>query len=95
MRRRKMRKGQIARAVTAFSVAVSAAVPAGHAEPLIGPSANTFGMPGLIDMPTAESRPDGELGVSIMGLNDRTMRNTLTFQIAPRVTGAFRYSRAR
>ena len=88
-----MRKSQIARAMTAFTVAVSAAVPAGHAEPLIGQSRNTYAMPGLIDMPTAEARPDGELGVSIMSFNDGTMRNTLTFQIAPRITGAFRYSR--
>jgi len=79
--------------VVATATAAVAAVPAGHADPMIGLSRNTFGMPGLIDMPTAEVRPDGELGLNLTALNDGTMRNTLTFQIAPRLTGAFRYSR--
>ena len=63
------------------------------AEPLVGLSRNSYGMPGLVDLPSAEMRPDGELGVSITALQDGTFRNTLTFQIAPRVIGAFRYSR--
>lgn len=63
------------------------------ADPLIGASRNSFAMPGLIDMPTAEMRPDGELGLSFTLIGKGTLRNTLTFQIAPRITGAFRYSR--
>jgi hypothetical protein len=53
---------------------------------------NTFGMPGLIDMPTADSFVDADLGVSVAVTGDQ-LRNTLTFQILPRLTGAFRYSR--
>ena len=62
------------------------------ADPLIGNSRGTFGMPGLIDMPTAESRPDGEIGTTIYRM-DGTIRTTFTFQIIPRISAAFRYSR--
>lgn len=91
-RRRKGRKAGMAGALGVFSVVI-AAVPAGHAEPLTGGTRNTFGMPGLIDMPTAEVRPDGELGLALSWYQGGTQRNNITFQIAPRVTGAFRYSR--
>lgn len=53
---------------------------------------NTFGMPGLIDMPTAQVLPDAELGATITGYEHHTL-TTLTFQLAPRVTGSFRYSK--
>jgi hypothetical protein len=62
------------------------------AEPLIGATRGTYGMPGLIDMPTAESRPDGEIGTTIYRM-DGTLRTTFTFQITPRISAAFRYSR--
>jgi len=53
---------------------------------------NSFGMPGMIDMPVALAMPDGTIAVSAMGMPG-TARFTLTFQIAPRLTGSFRYSR--
>lgn len=53
---------------------------------------NTFGMPGLIDMPTAQVLPDAELGATISGYEHHTL-STLTFQFAPRFTGSFRYSK--
>lgn len=62
------------------------------ADPLLGQSRGAYGMPGLIDMPTAESRPDGEIGTTIYRM-DGTLRTTFTFQIVPRVSAAFRYSR--
>lgn len=74
-------------------MAVSAAAPTGHAEPMVGLSRNTYGMPGLIDMPSAEVRPDGDFGVALTRLGSGTQRNNITFQIAPRISGAFRYSR--
>ncbi len=52
---------------------------------------NSYGYPGLIDMPVATSRPDGELGFTVSSFAGQT-RNTLTFQILPRVSGSFRYS---
>lgn len=86
-------KKRAALVALATTLGALTAVPAGHADPLIGLSRATFGMPGLIDMPSAEMRPDGELGLMLTALNDGTMRNTFTFQIAPHLTGAFRYSR--
>ena len=52
---------------------------------------NAYGMPGLVDMPSAQSAPDAELSFSV-SQSGKSLRNTLTFQIAPRLTGAFRYS---
>ncbi|NSX53239.1 YjbH domain-containing protein [Parasulfitobacter algicola] len=52
---------------------------------------NFQGVPGLIDMPSAQSLPDGELGVSVSHFSGIT-RNTLTFQITDRLSGSFRYS---
>jgi hypothetical protein len=63
------------------------------ADPLVGKTRNTFGMPGVLDMPSAEMFPDGELGIGLTVLDDGTSRATLTFQIAPSLVGAFRYSR--
>ena len=76
-----------------MSVAGIAAVSAttAIADPLLGQSRGAYGMPGLIDMPTAESRPDGEIGTTIYRM-DGTLRTTFTFQIVPRVSAAFRYS---
>lgn len=52
----------------------------------------TFGLPGLIDMPTAESAPEGVLGGSFFRFAGAG-RTTLSFQVTDRLTGAFRYSR--
>lgn len=57
-----------------------------------GVGINAFGMPGTIDMPSAVPLPDGSVVFSLSTLPGTT-RGTLTFQIAPRVTGSFRYSR--
>ena len=52
---------------------------------------NSYGYPGLIDMPVADSRPDGELAFTVSSFAGQT-RNTLTFQVLPRLSGSFRYS---
>ena len=54
-------------------------------------SVNSFGLPGLIDMPIAGSFNDGELGFTSSN-HGPNLRNTLTFQALPRVTAAFRYA---
>ena len=75
-----------------FWAVLSGACCTGHivvAEPQI--TYNSFGMPGLIDMPSAQSAPDAELIFSV-SQSGKSLRNTLTFQISPRLTGAFRYS---
>ena len=53
---------------------------------------NVYGMPGLIEMPTALSLPDAQVAATISGNQIRRIV-TLTFQSAPRLTGAFRYGR--
>lgn len=62
-----------------------------RAEPRIESSYNTYGYPGLIDMPAAHSRPDGELAFTSSYFAGQ-LRNTLTFQMLPRLSGSFRYS---
>lgn len=53
---------------------------------------NNYGTPGgLIDMPTAESAPDGELTTNITYF-DGFFRTTLSFQITDRLSGSFRYA---
>ncbi len=63
-----------------------------HAEPQLKPGAGTFGLPGLIDMPTAESNPEGLITASVFRFPG-ALRITATFQVTDRLTGAFRYSR--
>lgn len=50
-----------------------------------------YGTPGLIDTPTAAPLPDGELAFTTSYFGD-TSRNSLTFQVSPRLSGTFRYS---
>ena len=57
-------------------------------------SLNAYGVPGLIDTPTAHSLRDADLATTFAVTGD-TLRATLTFQIAPRLMGSFRYSSIR
>ena len=54
-------------------------------------SLNTFGVPGLIDIPTAGPLDDGEMSVSVSKFGSN-LRNTLSFQALPNIFGSFRYS---
>ncbi|MCX7566013.1 YjbH domain-containing protein [Sulfitobacter sp. F26169L] len=55
------------------------------------PSLNFYGVTGLIDMPTAEALPDGQVAIGISHGGGQT-RTTLTFQAMPRIQASFRYS---
>jgi len=55
------------------------------------PTMNHYGAPGLIDMPSGEAMPDGELSFSA-GYFGSTGRMALGFQITPRLSGTFRYT---
>ena len=62
------------------------------ADNLITGQKNLYGTPGgLLDMPTAEMAPDGELATTLSYF-DGFSKTTLTFQIMPRLSGSFRYS---
>lgn len=52
---------------------------------------NAYGLPGLVDMPTAFAMPDADLAATVSSFAGQT-RGTLSFQITPRLTGSFRYS---
>lgn len=52
---------------------------------------NLYGLPGLVDMPTAEMQPDATLSATIAHFGSIT-RNTLSFQLTPRLSASFRYS---
>ncbi len=56
------------------------------------PNYSFFGTSGLVEMPSALSMPDAELGMSLnaFGLQQKISQ---TFQISPRLSGTFRYSR--
>ncbi|MCH2163663.1 MAG: YjbH domain-containing protein [Marinovum sp.] len=55
------------------------------------PSSNTFGSPGLIEMPTAHQRKDADLTTTLSAF-DGVQRLTFDFQITERLSGVFRYS---
>lgn len=55
------------------------------------PHYSLYGTPGLIEMPSAFSAPDAEIGLSYNSF-ELQQRGTLTFQITPRLSGSFRYT---
>ena len=60
---------------------------AAHADGL-----STYGTPGIIDMPSATVTKDGTLTWTTSHLGGGHLRNTIHFQIAPRLSGTFRYA---
>ncbi|NRA98705.1 MAG: YjbH domain-containing protein [Rhodobacteraceae bacterium] len=68
------------------------AAPNAFAQEQLAFSTNSYGIPGLLDMPTGESFPDAELVTTFSAFSSFS-RNTLAFQFSPRLMGAFRYSR--
>lgn len=60
------------------------------ATPETRPTLNMYGTTGLIDMPSAEAQPDGNLTASSTYFGGIT-RTTLSFQITPRLSASFRY----
>ncbi len=56
------------------------------------PTLSFYGVPGLVDMPSAQAVPDGDLSFTV-GMFGNALRNSVSFQFAPRITGVFRYSR--
>ncbi len=62
-----------------------------HAETSAVEHGNLYGLPGLVDMPTAGVQPDASLSATIAHFGSIT-RNTLSFQLTPRLSASFRYS---
>lgn len=55
-------------------------------------SINSYGVPGLIDLPSAQMQPDAELTTSLTLLSNRSGRGQIAFQLVPRVQAVFRYA---
>lgn len=79
--------GRVAGSLVAFCAALPA-----PAQDLPAFSTSYYGTPGLLDMPTAERFPDGEIVTSFSNFASFN-RNTLSFQLSPSILGSFRYSR--
>lgn len=71
----------------ATALVMGAALP----QPAQANGLSSYGSPGLIDMPSATTTADGTLNWTTSYLTGHT-RNTLNFQITPRLSGVFRYS---
>lgn len=56
----------------------------------VKPSLNLYGATGVIDMPSAEVQHDGMLSITSSHF-DPISRNTLSFQITPRISASFRF----
>ncbi|WBU60794.1 YjbH domain-containing protein [Paracoccus albus] len=63
----------------------------GVGSPTFAQTLNSYGMPGVIDTPSANSPPEGELSATV-SQSDYGRRVTLSFQPVPRLTAALRYS---
>ena len=55
-------------------------------------SLNMYGMPGIIELPSATNLPDGQMSISSTVFGG-TIRVNLSFQVLENLTGAFRYAR--
>lgn len=55
------------------------------------PTVNSYGLPGLLDMPTATSFDNANVTTTVFGF-DGIYHGTLSFQVLPDVTVSFRYS---
>lgn len=62
------------------------------ADPMYGRNMSTYGLPGGIDTPTAETLADGTLGATV-SWSDYGRRSSVVFQALPRLTTVLRYSR--
>ncbi|HSF65241.1 MAG TPA: YjbH domain-containing protein [Paracoccaceae bacterium] len=54
------------------------------------PTLNFYGATGLIDMPSGEAQPDGQLSLSTTHFGPIS-RTTLSFQVTPRLSASFRF----
>ena len=50
-----------------------------------------YGTPGLIEMPSAQAAPDGQVTASVTAF-EQQQRVSFSFQLTPRLSGTFRYS---
>ncbi len=92
-----MSRGRLRAGTAIIALAAAAALGVGHIAPaqeqqvVPRPSLNLYGTTGLIDMPSAQAQPDGQISLSYSQFGDFSRRN-FTFQVLPRLSGTLRYS---
>lgn len=91
MRGRRLRAGMATAALASASALALGVTGEAQEAPLPRPSVNLYGNPGLIDMPSAESMPDGQMTLSWSKFGGMSRRQ-FNFQILPRLSGTLRYS---
>ncbi|MSU90699.1 YjbH domain-containing protein [Rhodobacteraceae bacterium 2CG4] len=74
-----------------FAVTMAAAVAALTGGAARAQTLNLYGNPGLLDLPTAETLPDGEV-TATYGQIQHSQRSSIGFQLLPRVYGTIRLS---
>ena len=91
MSQRRLRAGFASLALASVSALAMACGASAQQAPLPRPSLNLYGLTGLIDMPSAQSQPDGQVSIGYSQFGETSRRN-FTFQILPRLSGTLRYS---
>lgn len=93
-----MRRSPLVRRLMATTLPVAlvlgSATTTAVAEPMYGRNMSSFGLPGGIDTPTAETLADGTLGATV-SWSDYARRSSVVFQALPGLTTVLRYSRVR
>ncbi|MEQ5793911.1 YjbH domain-containing protein [Paracoccus marcusii] len=91
-----MRRSRLTRQLMATTLPLALIVGSGvgvaTADPMLGRNMSTYGLPGGIDTPTAETMPDGSLGATL-SLSDYARRGNVFFQALPGLTTVLRYGR--
>ena len=91
-----MRPSRLTRHLMASALPVALLLGSGTgtalAEPLLARNMSSYGMPGGIDTPTAETLPDGTLGATL-SWSDYARRGNIFFQALPGLTAVLRYGR--
>lgn len=91
-----MRRSRLIRQLMATALPITLVMGSGSgtatADPLLGRTMSTYGLPGGIDTPTAETLPDGTLGATL-SWSDYARRGNIFFQALPGLTGVLRYAR--
>lgn len=81
--------------ITGAAVAIFAgAIAPGPVRAEMSPTLSFYGVPGVIDMPSADAMKDGAISIGLSNFGDET-RLTLSFQITPRLSGSFRTTATR
>jgi hypothetical protein len=75
----------------AFFLMAGAVFAQSRAAATLSPSSiNFYGVPGLIDLPSADALPDGQIAIGVSTFGGQT-RSNFTFQFSPRISVTFRY----